>query len=774
MMENNMPDCVWPEWKFVKQIGRGAYGTVYEAVRHDEFNVESRAAIKVISIPQDPSELDTLRTEGLDQEASRTYMRKVVDAFVGEVKMMIAFKGAPNILTVEDYKVVEREHEIGWDIQIRMELLTPLYSYLADKTLTEAEVAKLGCDICSALEVCATKHVIHRDIKPGNIFIDDFGTYKLGDFGIARQMEDLTTEMSRKGTGSYMAPEVEKGLKYNASVDLYSLGLVLYLLMNQNRLPFLDPKKQILTPNDREQAIRRRLDGEKLPPPCDASPKMTQIILSACEYDPSRRFASPTAMKTALQTIVNESSHGRGRAVNTAATASAAMAAGAAAAPKKPSAASASPPSKKPSAASTAAQSKNVSAQPAKQKKKRKTSFWVILICIIAAAAVCAWLALRTVQSYRNDQYDSLVEQQAEDREAGELSAEEDAYEQAVKMFPARLESYYQHAKTLHDKPGTEGEPDYTACVDFIDENILQNDRIDQDQSGMTDIWYLYADSLFQEGNYEGAVDGYLNLFEIGTNEPLYYQSYSIALAYDGYYTKAESILEEAESLGLGNDGIYYTEGEVEKARQEYDEALEDFDRCIRASGDEDLIGRAYLACAEIYRTENEPEKEREALMSAKDYDTTKLPQILQDLIQVDMDLAETMSDNSDMASAYRQEAIDTLNQVVAKGWDTFVTYNNLAFLYQQEGNISGASNILQSVADRYGSDYRWHKRSAFLEIAKQEAKSASDRDYSTFAGYYNKAVELYQDYLSDGGASDNEMSVLDQQYKEVKNEGWL
>ncbi len=267
MMENNMPDCVWPEWEFVKQIGRGAYGTVYEAVRHDEFNVESRAAIKVISIPQDRSELDTLRTEGLDQEASRTYMRKVVDAFIGEVKMMIAFKGAPNILTVEDYKVVERKHEIGWDIQIRMELLTPLYSYLADKTMTEAEVAKLGCDICSALEVCATKHVIHRDIKPGNIFIDDFDTFKLGDFGIARQMEDLTTEMSRKGTGSYMAPEVEKGLKYNASVDLYSLGLVLYLLMNQNRLPFLDPKKQILTPNDREQAIRRRLDGEKLPPP---------------------------------------------------------------------------------------------------------------------------------------------------------------------------------------------------------------------------------------------------------------------------------------------------------------------------------------------------------------------------------------------------------------------------------------------------------------------------------------------------------------------------
>ncbi len=395
MMNYEMPGCVWPEWEFVKQIGRGAYGTVYEAVRHDEFHVESRAAIKVISIPQDESELDTLRTEGMDQNASRAYMRKVVDAFVNEINLMITLKGSPNIVSVEDYKVVERENEIGWDISIRMELLTPLYSYIADKTMTEREVAKLGCDICSALEVCAKKNVIHRDIKPGNIFINEFGDFKLGDFGIARQMESLTTTLSRKGTGSYMAPEVEKELSYNSRADIYSLGLVLYLLLNKNRMPFLDPDKQILTPNDREQAIRRRLNGEALTAPCDASAKMADIILCACAYDPRRRFASPTAMKTALQSVVGSTASAAGDSSKRTTPQPAAQSSGKDAAAAQ-----------KPSSASPAKQT-----APSKSKRKRKRRIWILIIVIIVATLICVSLGLGAVRRLQSDSYYSAVQQ---------------------------------------------------------------------------------------------------------------------------------------------------------------------------------------------------------------------------------------------------------------------------------------------------------------------------------------------------------------------------
>ena len=303
-MEKEIISSGWPEWRIIKKIGRGSFGTVYEAVRTDH-SVESHAAIKVISIPQNESEIDSLRSEGLSKDATRTYLQGVVNDFVSEIQLMEQFKGLQNIVSVEDYKVEEKEGEIGWNIYIRMELLTPFNNYISDKKLSEKEVIKLGIDICTALELCATRNVIHRDIKPENIFVHRFGDFKLGDFGIARELENVTGGLSQKGTYNYMAPEIEKGNQYDATVDIYSLGLVLYRYTNNNRLPFLDTSRQLLNPNERMTAIRRRMAGEPLPVPCDASPALAEVILCATNPDPSKRFASAAEMKKALNRVAN-------------------------------------------------------------------------------------------------------------------------------------------------------------------------------------------------------------------------------------------------------------------------------------------------------------------------------------------------------------------------------------------------------------------------------------------------------------------------------------
>lgn len=295
---------IWPEWHIVKIIGSGSFGTVYEAVR-TEHSVSGSAAIKVISIPKNKSEIDSLRSGGLSRDATRTYLRGVVDDFVNEIQLMESLKGIQNIVSIEDYKVVEKRDEIGWDIFIRMELLKPFASVICNEILPEKEVIKLGIDICTALELCTKCNVIHRDIKPQNIFINRFGDYKLGDFGIARKLENVTGGLSMKGSPNYMAPEVAKSGNYDSKVDIYSLGIVLYQLMNKNRLPFLETEEQLRNPNAHTIAINRRMDGEVLPAPSDASPVMAKIILCACSYNPNNRFASPTAMKKALLGIVN-------------------------------------------------------------------------------------------------------------------------------------------------------------------------------------------------------------------------------------------------------------------------------------------------------------------------------------------------------------------------------------------------------------------------------------------------------------------------------------
>lgn len=289
----------WPEWKIIGELGQGAFGTVYKAV-DEEAGFPVYSAIKVLSIPSSKAELDALRSEGMTQSETKTYFREIVESFVNEIKLMHTLKGAPNIVGVEAFKILEKTDSVGWDIYIRMELLCSFNDYFAKTPLTEAQIIKVGTDIASALEICQKENIIHRDIKPANIFADKYGNFKLGDFGIAKELEKTSGAVSSKGTFSYMAPEVARGERYDATVDIYSLGLVLYSLCNNNRPPFVDPNKAEVGYNERREAIDRRMSGEPLPPPVNASEELANIIVTCCSFDPESRFKPPAALKNAL------------------------------------------------------------------------------------------------------------------------------------------------------------------------------------------------------------------------------------------------------------------------------------------------------------------------------------------------------------------------------------------------------------------------------------------------------------------------------------------
>jgi serine/threonine protein kinase len=145
-----------------------------------------------------------------------------------------------------------------------MEFLANFVNYSVNKTFSEKEVIKLGQDICSALELCSRANIIHRDIKPENIFVSSHGDYKLGDFGIAKVLDrnsGIMTVISH-GKQDYVAPEITKSGKYDATVDIYSLGILLYKLLNNNKLPFIDPFSDKITSQGKKTAIDKRLRGE--------------------------------------------------------------------------------------------------------------------------------------------------------------------------------------------------------------------------------------------------------------------------------------------------------------------------------------------------------------------------------------------------------------------------------------------------------------------------------------------------------------------------------
>ena len=295
---------VWPKWRITEHIGSGAYGRVYKAVC-DECSMPVYSAIKVISIPDNTAEIFELKAVGLDEKALQEYYRQKVISYINEIDLMEEFKGAGNIVNIDNYKVVERTDAIGFDIYIRMELLTSFNEYLKENKLSQKEIIKLGIDICTALEMFENKNIIHRDIKPENLFVSDYGDFKVGDLGIARRLNSEVEVLSAKGTYSYMAPEVIKGKFYNIRADIYSLGMVLYKLCNNNRFPFADVDSKEIKEENRKSVNLRRLSGEKLPNPINADDAMAAVILHACEFNPNERFQTPTEFKLALKAVDN-------------------------------------------------------------------------------------------------------------------------------------------------------------------------------------------------------------------------------------------------------------------------------------------------------------------------------------------------------------------------------------------------------------------------------------------------------------------------------------
>lgn len=293
---------VWSDWKVVRLIGEGSFGKVYEIVRNN-FGIEEHSALKVITIPTSTAEIQSFRNEGMDENSVTEYYRGLVKDFVQEIALMSKLKGNPGIVAYEDYAVLQHQNDVGWDILIRMELLHPLPELMRNHNLSESEVVDLGISMCEALSICHSNNIIHRDIKLDNIFISDNGYYKLGDFGVARTIEKTASGLSKKGTYTYMAPEVYKGESYGQNVDIYSLGMVMYRLLNFNREPFLPLPPENIKYNDKNEALVKRMQGKTFDPPANACGRLSEVIMKACSFSPVNRFSTADEMKQELEKI---------------------------------------------------------------------------------------------------------------------------------------------------------------------------------------------------------------------------------------------------------------------------------------------------------------------------------------------------------------------------------------------------------------------------------------------------------------------------------------
>jgi serine/threonine protein kinase len=261
------------KYRILERIGRGGMGSVYKA--HDPA-LDRMVALKVVSAETDHTE-----------ELRARFFRE------GQACAKLSH---PNVVTIHDLG------EADGNLFIVMELLEgdELRQLIARRTIVHLEdKLALMIQICEGLEYAHEKGVVHRDVKPGNIFVLRNGQVKILDFGIA-QIAAAETGLTRAGlivgTLQYMAPERARGQGGHAS-DIFSVGAVFYEFLT-NRAPFSgDDPIEILEKLRTENPPRLREVEPSVPTELEA------IIERALAKDPARRFGSLGQMRAELQAL---------------------------------------------------------------------------------------------------------------------------------------------------------------------------------------------------------------------------------------------------------------------------------------------------------------------------------------------------------------------------------------------------------------------------------------------------------------------------------------
>ena len=131
-MRDETNKSLWPGWETVRLIGRGSFGAVYE-IERDVLGEKEKAALKVISIPQSDSDISEMYSDGYDDESITSTFKEHLKSIVSEYSLMRKLNGSANVVNCDDVRYVQHDDGFGWDIFIKMELLTPLTSALTSE-----------------------------------------------------------------------------------------------------------------------------------------------------------------------------------------------------------------------------------------------------------------------------------------------------------------------------------------------------------------------------------------------------------------------------------------------------------------------------------------------------------------------------------------------------------------------------------------------------------------------------------------------------------------
>lgn len=247
---------------------------------------DKKYIVKIISIPATQMQLEALLLTGAyhSEASALTYFKDLSDGIVKEAETLQSLSQLEGFVPFENWQLVPMEKEVGYDVYLLSPYRKTLNRFLRRHTMTHLGAVNLGLDLCAAMAVCRRAGFLYVDLKPSNIFISDKQEYRVGDLGFISLASLKYASLPDRYRSIYTPPEIVDALaSLNSTMDTYAIGLILYQVFNDGKLPFEDSPP-----------------AEPLDAPLYADYEMSEIILKACAPDPKDRWEDPIAMGQAL------------------------------------------------------------------------------------------------------------------------------------------------------------------------------------------------------------------------------------------------------------------------------------------------------------------------------------------------------------------------------------------------------------------------------------------------------------------------------------------
>lgn len=252
-----------------------------------EENSDHKYIVKIISTPASQTQLDALLLSGAysSEEAALSYFKVLADGIVQEAQTLQKLSQLEGFVPFHSYQIVPMEGETGYDVYLLSTYRKTLAHHFRKNAMTHLGAINLGLDLCAALTVCRRSGYLYADLKPNNIYMTADQEYRIGDLGFLKLDTLKYTSLPDRYRSPYTAPEITDAYSaLNTTIDVYAVGLILYQAFNDGNLPF----KGVTAP------------AEAFPAPAYADYEMAEIILKACDPEPSMRWQDPTEMGQAL------------------------------------------------------------------------------------------------------------------------------------------------------------------------------------------------------------------------------------------------------------------------------------------------------------------------------------------------------------------------------------------------------------------------------------------------------------------------------------------